>query len=198
MLHLAAIFVAACMVFIASSVAAVLYLFFGLSAAESAMAGLAALTGLALYNTVTTRLRDRNDIGAQIADLSRLTADLAKQMAEIKCSLTAAESKLDGAVNRVRAAVEPVTSEIGELGILVEQLAETVARHEAALAARAAADAGASGEAPSIGAPMIAPTEAASAAANGAGFKALNAESMLACISEAIEAGAWIFIFSRW
>ncbi len=189
MLHLAAIFVAACMLFMASAVAAVLYRFFDLSATESAMAGLAALTGLVLYNTVTTRLRDRNDVGAQIADLSRLTADLAKQMAEIKHNLTAAESKLDGAVNRVRAAAEPVTSEIGELRLRVEQLAETVALHEAALAARAAADAAASGEAPAAGAPMIAPADAAPAAANGAGFKALNSESRLACIREALEAG---------
>ena len=54
MLRLAAIFIAVCMVLIASSVGAVLYLFFGLTGAESAMAGLAALTGLVLYNTVTT------------------------------------------------------------------------------------------------------------------------------------------------
>ncbi len=139
MLRLAAIFVAVCMVLIAGSLAAVLYLFFGLSAAESATVGLAALTGLALYNTVSTRLRDRNDVGEQIADLSRLTADLAKHMAEIKRNLATAENKVDGAVNRVRAAVEPVTSEIGELGVLVKQLAETVAAHDAAIAALALA-----------------------------------------------------------
>ena len=135
------------------------------------------------------RLRDRNDVGDQIADLSRVTADLAKQMAEFKHSLAAAESKLEGAVNRAHAAVDPVTSEIGELGLLVKQLAETVAVHEAALAGRAAADAAAAGEPASIAAPMIAPTEAAPAAATGAGFKSLDAESMRAGIREAIEAG---------
>ena len=135
------------------------------------------------------RLRDRNDVGDQIADLSRVTADLAKQMAEFKHSLAAAESKLEGAVNRAHAAVDPVTSEIGELGLLVKQLAEAVAVHEAALAGRAAADAAAAGEPASIAAPMIAPTEAAPAAATGAGFKSLDAESMRAGIREAIEAG---------
>jgi cyclic-di-GMP phosphodiesterase, flagellum assembly factor TipF len=188
MLRLAAIFVAVCMVLIASSVAAVLYFFFGLTGAESVTVGLAALTGLVLYNAVAGRLSDRDEVGEQIADLSRLTADLAKQMAEFKHNLAAAESKLDGAANRARAAVEPVTSEIGELGILVKQLAETVAVHEAALTARAAADAAASGEAASVAAPMIATTEAAPAAAAGAGFRSLGAEAMVACIREAIEA----------
>ncbi|HEX2512591.1 MAG TPA: EAL domain-containing protein [Xanthobacteraceae bacterium] len=189
MLRLAAIFIAVCMVLIAGSVSAVLHLFFGLTGAESAMAGLAALTGLLLFNTVTTRLHDRNDVGDQIADLSRVTADLAKQMAEFKHSLAAAESKLEGAVNRAYAAVDPVTSEIGELGLLVSQLAETVTAHEAALAGRAAADAAAAGEPASIAAPVIAPTEAAPAAAAGAGFKSLDAESMRAGVREAIEAG---------
>ncbi len=177
------------MVLIAGALGVVCYLFFGLSGAESAVVGLAALTGLALYNTVSTRLRDRNDVGEQIADLSRLTADLAKHMAEIKRSLTAAENKVDGAVNRVRAAVEPVTSEIGELGVLVKQLAETVAVHEAALAARparAAAPQPAPAEEPA--APMIAPAAAAPAMAPGSGFKALDATGMVAAIREAIDA----------
>jgi cyclic-di-GMP phosphodiesterase TipF (flagellum assembly factor) len=186
MLRLAAIFIAVCMVLIAGSLAAALYLFFGLSGAESAVVGLAALTGLALYNTVSTRLRDRNDVGEQIADLSRLTADLAKHMAEIKRSLTAAENKVDGAVNRVRAAVEPVTSEIGELGVLVKQLAETVAVHEAALAARAAGPQPVLSDEPAS--PMIAPAASAPAIAPGSGFKALDAGGMVASIREAIEA----------
>jgi cyclic-di-GMP phosphodiesterase TipF (flagellum assembly factor) len=188
MLRLAAIFVAVCMVLIAGSLAAVLYLFFGLSGAESATVGLAALTGLALYNTVSTRLRDRNDVGEQIADLSRLTADLAKHMAEIKRSLSAAETKVDGAVNRVRAAVEPVTSEIGELGNLVKQLAETVAAHDNALANGGAPSAASAQPAP-VTAPDIATAESNSVVpAPGTGFKALDAEGMVAAIREAIEA----------
>jgi len=186
MLRLAAIFVAVCMVLIAGSLAVGLYLFFGLSGAESAVVGLAALTGMALYNTVSTRLRDRNDVGEQIADLSRLTADLAKHMAEIKRNLAAAENKVDGAVNRVRAAVEPVTSEIGELGVLVKQLAETVQAHDEALAAHAAAPA-APGAADSMlsAAPSTVPADAIPGAG---GFKSLSADGMTAAIREAIEA----------
>jgi cyclic-di-GMP phosphodiesterase TipF (flagellum assembly factor) len=196
MLRLAAIFVAVCMVLIASSLAAVLYLFMGLSGAESATVGLAALTGLALYNTVSTRLRDRSDVGEQIADLSRLTADLAKHMAEIKRNLSAAETKVDGAVSRVRAAVEPVTSEIGELGNLVKQLAETVAAHDTALAERASApvampvDALSGEPMPSTTASEPVAPAAPSPSDTGAGgsFKSLSADGMVEAIREAIEA----------
>ena len=83
MLRLGAIFIAVCMVLIAASFGAELYLIFGLSGAESAIAALVTLAGLALYNAVTTRLRDRSDFGGQIADLSRGTADLARQVAEM-------------------------------------------------------------------------------------------------------------------
>jgi len=194
MLRLAAIFVAICMVLIAGSIGAVCYLLFHLTGPESAMIGLAALTGMALYNTVTTRLRDRSDIGEQIADLSRLTADLARHMAEIRRQLTAAESKVDSAVNKVRAAVEPVTSEMGELGGLVKQLAETVSAHDAALAALTARAA----ESPMLLhaaaglAPAAEPEPALSPAkTNGAGhgpFHGLDREAIVAIIREAVDA----------
>ena len=43
------------------------------------------------------------------------------------------ESRVEGAVDRVRGAVDPIAAEIGELGGLVRQIAETVASHAAAL-----------------------------------------------------------------
>src|SRR6476620_678114 len=188
MLRLAHIFVAICIVLIAGAVATALYVVAGLSSAEAGTIGLAVLTGLSLYNTVTTRLRDRNDVGEQIADLSRLTADLAKHMAELKRNLASAENKVDGAVHRVRSAIEPITSEIGELGTLVKQLAETVAVHDEALASRPAAPAPVAAPA-SMASPMIAPTEATPAAgAGGSNFRALGADAMVAAIREAVEA----------
>jgi cyclic-di-GMP phosphodiesterase TipF (flagellum assembly factor) len=187
MLRLAAIFVAVCMVLIAASLGAVCYLFFGLSGAEAAVVGLAALTCLALYNAVSGRLRDRSDVGEQIADLSRLTADLAKHMAELKRNLASAENKVDGAVHRVRSTIEPITSEIGELGILVKQLAETVAVHDEALASRQAPPPVAAPA--SMASPMIAPLEAMPAAgAGGSSFRALGADATVAAIREAVEA----------
>lgn len=139
MLRLGAIFIAVCMVLIAASFGAVLYLMFGLSGSESAIAALVTLAGLALYNAVTTRLRDRSDFGGQIADLSRGTGDLARQVAEIGRRVQALELRgggrgSDDSAEKVRAATAPVTAELAELSTLVHELAETVAEHESRLA----------------------------------------------------------------
>ena len=138
MLRLGAIFIAVCMVLIAASFGAVLYLMFGLSGSESAIAALVTLAGLAVYNAVTTRMRDRSDFGAHIADLSRGTADLARQVAEMSRRVSTLELRggkvSDDAADKIRAATAPVSAELAELSTLVHQLAETVAAHENKLA----------------------------------------------------------------
>src|SRR5262245_47596304 len=103
MRRISAIFIAACVVLIAASIGAVLYLGFNVDASTSAIVALAALTGMALFNSVSNRLRDRTDLGDQIADLSRGTADLARQVAEIARRLNAAEIKLASPTQRARA-----------------------------------------------------------------------------------------------
>ena len=133
MRRLSAIFIAVCMVLVAGSLGGVLFLGFKVDGLTSAIVGLAALTGMALYNTVSNRLRDRGDLGGQIGDLSRGTADLARQVAEISRRLNAIESNVSATVNRARGAVDPLASEIGELGTLVRHIADTVALHETAL-----------------------------------------------------------------
>ncbi len=133
MRRISAIFIAACVVLIAASIGTVLYLGFNVDASTSAIVALAALTGMALFNSVSNRLRDRTDLGDQIADLSRGTADLARQVAEIARRLNAVEVKLASPTQRARAANDPLAVEIGELGGLVRQVAETVASHAAAL-----------------------------------------------------------------
>ena len=82
---------------------------------------------MALYNAVTTRLRDRSDLGDQIADLSRGTADLSRQVAELGRRLAAIEGQGQSAADTARAATAPISAELSELGSLVKQLAETVA-----------------------------------------------------------------------
>jgi len=133
MRRLSAIFIAVCVVLIAGSIGAVLYLGFNVDASTSAIVALSALTGMALFNSVSNRLRDRTDLGDQIADLSRGTADLARQVAEISRRINAAEVKIAAPAHRARAATDPLATEIGELGSLVRQIAETVASHAAAL-----------------------------------------------------------------
>jgi cyclic-di-GMP phosphodiesterase TipF (flagellum assembly factor) len=130
MLRIGAIFIAVCMVLIATSVGAVLFLGFKLDPRTSAIFALAVLIGLALYNTITTRLQDRTLLGDQIADLSRGTADLSRQMAEMSRRVAAVETRLEATVSRQRGANDPLAAEIGELGGLVRQIAETVAAHE--------------------------------------------------------------------
>jgi cyclic-di-GMP phosphodiesterase TipF (flagellum assembly factor) len=134
MSRLAAIFVVACMVLIAASFGAVLYLLAGLAPLASAVAAIAALVVLAIYQVLTARSRDRAALGSQIADLSRGAADLARQVAELSRRTAAIEAQgdriADGAAEKARVMTEPITLELGELGSLVKQLAETVALHE--------------------------------------------------------------------
>jgi len=134
MLRLGAIFVVLCMAVIAASAGAALYLLAGFKAVDSVLVAVATLTGLAVYNAVSSRLRDRTDFGSQIADLSRGTADLARQVAELGRRTATLEGQgdriVDGAAEKARSATEAVATELGELGTLVKQLAETVALHE--------------------------------------------------------------------
>ena len=183
MLRLGAIFIAICMVLIAGSAGVVLYLAVGLSVAEATMVAVVVLTGLALYNTVTTRLRDRADFGAQIADLSRATADLAKQVAEHGRRLAIVEG--DSVSERARNAVAPLSSELGELGTLVKQLAESVAVHEAALAAGKFAQAHGRSDADQLG--ELGEPEAKSAAAASGRLAAIGHDAIISTIRGAID-----------
>ncbi len=106
----------------------------GLNSTESAIVALAALTFLILYNAVSMRLRDRTDVGSQIADLSRGTADLARQVAEFGRRMTSIEVRLIAADTSGQERVNTVSDEIGELGSLLKQLADSVATHDEILA----------------------------------------------------------------
>ena len=136
MIRISTIFIAICMVLVAASLGLALYSMAGISGTESAIVALAALTFMILYNAVSMRLRDRTDVGGQIADLSRGTADLARQVAEYGRRLSTIESRI--VTNNAAGAdrVQSVVGEINELGALVKQLAASVASHEDLLTAR--------------------------------------------------------------
>lgn len=135
MIRISTIFVAICMVLIAASLGLALYAMAGISGSESAIVALTALTFLILYNVVSMRLRDRTDVGSQIADLSRGTADLARQVAEFGRRLASVEAKLASANSSGAERVDTAFGEINELGGLVKQLAASVANHEELLTA---------------------------------------------------------------
>ncbi|UPK34770.1 EAL domain-containing protein [Bradyrhizobium sp. 186] len=134
MIRISTIFIAICMVLVAASLGLVLYSVAGISGTESAIVALTALTFLILYNAVSMRLRDRSDVGGQIADLSRGTADLARQVAEFGRRLAAIEGRVASANSTNSDRIQSVVGEINELGGLVRQLAATVSVHEDLLA----------------------------------------------------------------
>lgn len=134
MIRISTIFIAICMVLVAASLGLVLYAVAGISGTESAIVALTALTFLILYNAVSMRLRDRSDVGGQIADLSRGTADLARQVAEFGRRLAAIEGRIASSNSTNSDRIQSVVGEINELGGLVRQLATTVSVHEDLLA----------------------------------------------------------------
>jgi cyclic-di-GMP phosphodiesterase TipF (flagellum assembly factor) len=138
MIRISTIFIAICMVLVAASLGLVLYSVAGISGSESAIVALTALTFLILYNAVSMRLRDRTDVGSQIADLSRGTADLARQVAEFGRRLAAVEGKVVSANSAGAERIQTVVGEINELGVLVKQLAASVASHDDMLSSAAA------------------------------------------------------------
>jgi cyclic-di-GMP phosphodiesterase, flagellum assembly factor TipF len=130
MIRISTIFIAICMVLVAASLGLILYSVAGISGSESAIVALATLTFLVLYNAVSMRMRDRSDVGHQIADLSRGTADLARQVAEFGRRLAAVEGRMVSANSTGADRIQGVANEIGELGGLVRQIAASVANHD--------------------------------------------------------------------
>src|SRR3954454_4786221 len=118
------------MVLVAASLGLVLYSVAAISMSESAIVALTALSFMILYNAVSMRLRDRSDVGGQIADLSRGTADLARQVAEFGRRLAAVEGRMVSSNSAGADRIQGVANEIGELGGLVRQLAASVANHD--------------------------------------------------------------------
>lgn len=133
MIRVSTIFIAVCMVLIAIALGLTLYLMLGLTGLQASVVALAAFTVLVLYNAISMRLRDRTDVGTQIADLSRGTADLARQVGEFGRRLAHVEERMAAREGNDRAALLPLQEEIAELGGLVQQLAASVANHDDAL-----------------------------------------------------------------
>src|SRR3989442_2423581 len=138
MIRISTIFIAICMVLVAASLGLVLHAVAGFSGTDSAIVALTALTFLILYNAVPMRLRDRSDVGGQIADLSRGTADLARQVAEFGRRLAAIEGRVVSANSASSARIQAVFGKINELSGLAKPIAISVARPGDLVASRAA------------------------------------------------------------
>jgi cyclic-di-GMP phosphodiesterase, flagellum assembly factor TipF len=134
MVRISAIFIAVCMVLIAASLAVVVYLRFGFTGAEAALVGFGGLMALAVYNVISSRLRERAQASAQISTLSRNSGDLARQLGEFGLRLNAMEGRVEQVLQRTLETAQPLAAELEELSSLVKQLADSVAAHEIALA----------------------------------------------------------------
>jgi len=204
MIRISTIFIAICMVLVAASLGLVLYSVAGISGSESAIVALTALTFLILYNAVSMRLRDRTDVGSQIADLSRGTADLARQVAEFGRRLAAVEGRVVSANSTGADRIQAVAGEINELGALVKQLAASVAAHDDLLSSGTGAPAPVhrpdtepprepprgppAAAAPVAPAPTSpAPVAAAAAAPAGAPSPSRSQTQLLAAVKSAVE-----------
>jgi cyclic-di-GMP phosphodiesterase, flagellum assembly factor TipF len=171
---------------------------------DSAIVALTALTFLILYNAVSMRLRDRTDVGGQIADLSRGTADLARQVAEFGRRLAAVEGRVVSANSAGQDRIQSVIGEISELGVMVKQLAISVAGHDDLLSSRPAvaavtvnepavqptASAGIAGEVGlAAGQPAADRPLAPAAEAPDGSSQARNGAQILTAVRNAIESG---------
>jgi cyclic-di-GMP phosphodiesterase TipF (flagellum assembly factor) len=195
MVRLGAIFVGFCMVLIAASAGAVLYLYFAMTGAEAAIVALAVFTALAVYNSASSRLRDRGDLGSQIADLSRGTADLARQVLELGRRVAAVEAKTEAGIDKAVAVTRPLAAEIGELGTLIKQLAESVAAHDSALRGGAAMPvplgqppAPAPESAKTVDRAELGEPESSERATAGR-FKGMERDAVVALLRDAVDAG---------
>lgn len=135
MIRISTIFVGICMVLIAASLGAVLHMVAKVSGYEATIVSLAALTIMILYNAVSLRIKDRAEASGQISDLSRGTTDLARQVAEYGRRLAALEAKLNASNTAQQDRIQDVMGEIGELGSMMRQLANSVAAHDDILSA---------------------------------------------------------------
>ena len=136
-MRLSGIFIALCMLIIAGSAGAIVYLYLELGLPQAAAAAAATLIVLILCRLITGRIGFRSAVDRQLTDLSRGSADVARQVAEMGRRLAALEGKVDTALDQTRALTDPLTVEISELGRLVKRLAETVAIQQIGLDALA-------------------------------------------------------------
>ena len=133
-MRLGAIFVAVCMTVIAASAGAVVYFAYGFTGADAIIVAIAALTALALYNAVSTRMNVKSVVGPQLTEL--VARQRRPGAAARRGGAAAGSGRSPGsstASPEARRRAEPLAMEISELGALIDQLAGTVANHETQL-----------------------------------------------------------------
>ena len=177
MIRLGALAAGAFLGLMAGCAGAAFYYYFGMTAAQSATIALAAFVALAAVHSISTRLRDRSEVGLQIADLSRGTADLGRQVLELERRMAALEAKADKAFAEAAEAGRPLAAEVERMRAAIDRIALEIA---------AAAE---NSAAPTTVARVESDHLAAGLVSAGAGsFAGLEPDAILAQICEAIAA----------
>jgi cyclic-di-GMP phosphodiesterase TipF (flagellum assembly factor) len=122
------IFIIICMALIAASIGAALHLLAGIAASEAAYISLAILFALMTCEVVASRNRDRAEIAERFEELSRASSDIAREVGALGRRVATLENAASADLKSITA---PFARELGELADLVEDLAESVAVHDA-------------------------------------------------------------------
>ncbi len=130
-MRIGSIFIILCMALISASIGAALHYVAGIPVSEAAYISLAVLFALMTCEVVASRTRDRAEISDRFEQLSRASSDMAREIGAIGRRVAALES---ASSNELKSLTAPISREIGELADLVEDLAESVAVHDALIA----------------------------------------------------------------
>jgi cyclic-di-GMP phosphodiesterase TipF (flagellum assembly factor) len=175
------LFVATCMTLIAASVGAVLHYAAQMTEVEASLVALALLFALITLEVSAARRRDRADFSDRFEGLARAATDIAREVGELRHRIVALEME---PIPDARAVTDPLAKEIAALAEVIEDVAHSVAVHDAMLASRAHAAPApvAPPELTEVSAPRAAPV------ANGP-FGGKSDQDIKALVSDAIEAG---------
>lgn len=139
-MRLGSVFIILCMALIAASIGAALHYVAGIQTSESAYISLAILFALMTCEVVASRGRDRTEINDRFEQLSRASTDIAREIGTLGRRVAALET---ASSTELKSLTAPISREIGELADLVEDLAESVAVHDALISSPRPIDQGA-------------------------------------------------------
>ncbi len=127
-MRIGTVFIIICMALIAASIGAALHFLADIQPTEAAYISLAVLFALMTCEVVASRNRDRAEISERYEELSRASSDIAREVGVLSRRVAALENAASADLKSITA---PFAREIGELADLVEDLAESVAVHDA-------------------------------------------------------------------
>ncbi len=130
-MRIGSIFIIFCMALIAASIGATLHYGAGVRISEAAYISLAILFVLMTCEVIAARGRDRAELADRFEELSRASSDMAREIGAIGRRVAALET---ASTIELKSLTAPITREITELADLVEDLAESVAVHDALIA----------------------------------------------------------------